>query len=261
MLCFIIIYSQQKEMSSLSSRLADREREREREKVLARSREQVSAAMRNYQKDGAGSGYSLMSKYLPERESSSSTAPTSDPPYMRRSSDSVPTSSATMAVPLPQSSVDNFSRDVSKWSVDRVQKWLTQNGLSKHASSFMRNEVDGSILLTLTAADLVDELRIQSLQERRAIHSLIRQLSSANTPSLGNSRADSDLPQVNAEAETSIIEAIIKSEMRRIEASLKHDNQMIEKRVSDLQESLNILINQTAPNRKEDSRLNLLGLQ
>lgn len=63
-----------------------------------------------------------------------------------------------------------------EWSVGETMEWLGQQGLARYATTFAENSIDGALLLQLTNNDLRDELKIQSLGDRRKLNLLIREL-------------------------------------------------------------------------------------
>ena len=65
--------------------------------------------------------------------------------------------------------------DVSGWTVEQVAGWLARVGHEKHCLQFVDHGVDGSILLTLSEADL-NTIGIKKLGESRDIARKIREL-------------------------------------------------------------------------------------
>eukprot|EP01064_Diplonema_japonicum_P015981 TRINITY_DN24021_c0_g1_i1.p1 TRINITY_DN24021_c0_g1~~TRINITY_DN24021_c0_g1_i1.p1 ORF type:complete len:589 (+),score=138.05 TRINITY_DN24021_c0_g1_i1:35-1801(+) len=57
----------------------------------------------------------------------------------------------------------------SKWSVDRVCLWLDGGGLGQLAPIFIKNKIDGKVLMSLTKTDLRDELEIDALSDRKQL--------------------------------------------------------------------------------------------
>ena len=170
--------------------------------------------------------------------------------------------SAAASLPAPAYHHNDASSDPSRWSVDRVQKWLVQNGAAKHAPLFGRHEVDGGVLVALTASDLIDELRIPSLRERKE---LLRLVGTVQQPSpqqqqqaaaaashqqqyqpqqqqhggaaVPSSAALAELAQ-HLEAETAIVQSVVQSEARRVTAALQHDVAALRETVLGLQRSV-----------------------
>ena len=75
-----------------------------------------------------------------------------------------------------------------------VAQWLHGLGLGQYAATFARNDVDGLILLELTAEDLVS-LGVSSVGHRRRLLSAIAALRD------GPRAATSDVPQVGSGGE------------------------------------------------------------
>jgi hypothetical protein len=66
-------------------------------------------------------------------------------------------------VPLP------LTGRLSALQVDNVCAWLDRLGLAEHAPRFRENDVDGSLLMTLTRDELTDDLGIKSLGVKKRI--------------------------------------------------------------------------------------------
>ncbi|KAJ3053199.1 hypothetical protein HDU99_008029, partial [Rhizoclosmatium hyalinum] len=71
-----------------------------------------------------------------------------------------------------------FSQEpTADWSVEMVAEWVKQKGASEEVvQSFKAQEIDGSILVTLTADDLRNELKVTALGLRRKILMAIEKL-------------------------------------------------------------------------------------
>eukprot|EP01061_Rhynchopus_euleeides_P013584 TRINITY_DN23692_c0_g1_i1.p1 TRINITY_DN23692_c0_g1~~TRINITY_DN23692_c0_g1_i1.p1 ORF type:complete len:288 (+),score=77.76 TRINITY_DN23692_c0_g1_i1:609-1472(+) len=269
------------------SRLADRgERERERERVLQRSREQINSRRGlastlpegrvSYARASEGAAAETSSRYRErDREDTLSVAGTEDmnidrdPTPRERPSAAASRPSYSSSASLRQSqgayrvsTADNHNAsglsaysdaggDVSRWSIDRVQKWLVQNGMAKYAPLFARNEIDGATLVVLTPADLIDELRIPSLSERKVLMRLIRQVSTgpseAPAPAVhsgGATLSGGSLSEVSQllENETAMLQSFVQSESRRMNAALHHDIGAVTAAVAHLQETVDRIV-------------------
>ena len=74
--------------------------------------------------------------------------------------------------------------DVDGWGVLDVSEWLTSIGLSAYSESFMREAIDGEVLLELTADDITGALGVSKLGHRKKLEKEIAQLAAAaaNSP-------------------------------------------------------------------------------
>ncbi|KAJ3065280.1 polar growth protein [Podochytrium sp. JEL0797] len=64
-----------------------------------------------------------------------------------------------------------------EWTVEMVSEWVRQKGASDEvAAAFVQQEIDGSVLLSLSADDLKNELGVSALGVRRKIMSAIEKL-------------------------------------------------------------------------------------
>ncbi|KAJ9468231.1 hypothetical protein DIPPA_04428 [Diplonema papillatum] len=218
----------------------EKERERERERVLQRSREQV-----------AGRRHSSTAQL------SGSLSETGSSRELRLSYAREPRTTQTIVEATPMETTPAQYEDVIRWSVDKVQKWLVHHGMAKHAATFLRNEVDGATLVSLTPADLVDELRIPGLRERRNLLALIRSVAGPPLPlSAGGLSAGvpSDLPEL-LERESSIIQSFIQMEVRRSFAALHHDVTKLASTVEVLQQQLDRVAAHVVPPESKPRRL------
>lgn len=66
-----------------------------------------------------------------------------------------------------QSSRSVYTGDID--TVDDVSQWLESLSLSEYTESFRENHVDGVLLLSLTSAELRDDLKVSNLHHRRRI--------------------------------------------------------------------------------------------
>jgi len=61
---------------------------------------------------------------------------------------------------------------VNAWSSDDVVTWLKCLGFADKASPYQENDVDGSIILTLTNEELTEDLGMTNLQARRMLRAI-----------------------------------------------------------------------------------------
>lgn len=47
-----------------------------------------------------------------------------------------------------------MDKDVKNWSFTDVSRWLLSIGLEKHVNLFLKNEIDGYVLLSMTEDDI-----------------------------------------------------------------------------------------------------------
>ena len=75
--------------------------------------------------------------------------------------------------------------DVNAWSIDDVTRWLEAAGLTKNSAdlqeAFIKQKVDGVLLLALTDEDLSKQFKIKSLGKRKNIVRAINYLKAQNT--------------------------------------------------------------------------------
>ncbi|KAF8382388.1 hypothetical protein PRIPAC_71530 [Pristionchus pacificus] len=63
------------------------------------------------------------------------------------------------------------------WTVNQVSSWLRHNGFDKYASEFVKHEIDGSVLLSITESDLREKpLSISSLGDIKRLGGFIDRL-------------------------------------------------------------------------------------
>lgn len=61
---------------------------------------------------------------------------------------------------------------INTFSVDEVCQWLVAIGLGSHLQGFQDNQVDGSLLVTLTDEDLKTDLGLSGLQAKRVLNEI-----------------------------------------------------------------------------------------
>jgi len=61
---------------------------------------------------------------------------------------------------------------VNQWSVNNVATWLCAIGLGSKADAFKDNAVDGSLLCTLSAEDLTNDLGLSGIQSKKVLMEL-----------------------------------------------------------------------------------------
>ncbi|MFL6795919.1 MAG: hypothetical protein ACJ8F3_00745 [Xanthobacteraceae bacterium] len=71
---------------------------------------------------------------------------------------------------------------------EAIGEWLRSIGLGRYARAFAENDVDFSVLASLTEADL-KELSVASLGHRKRLLAAIRELTAANAPSVPKAAA------------------------------------------------------------------------
>lgn len=91
-------------------------------------------------------------------------------------------SSASPSVPSTAVPGDGAqaTQPTEEWDEETVAKWLRKIGLGHHAEAFLRQRVDGRLLIHLDLIDLKDELSVDSRLERKKIVAHIAALRSAN---------------------------------------------------------------------------------
>ncbi|KAJ3061206.1 hypothetical protein HDU98_002871 [Podochytrium sp. JEL0797] len=98
------------------------------------------------------------------RSQSIATRPPTAVPAERDSSDAVSIKSASTASQLPDDS----------WTPEMVGEWVRQKGASEQiVQSFIEQDIDGSVLVTLSGEDLKNELGVISFGLRRKIMAAI----------------------------------------------------------------------------------------
>lgn len=104
----------------------------------------------------------------------------------------------------------------NEWTVDQVAAWAATQGFEAAATAMVTNRITGPMLLTLTDAELRDDLGVRALGERRELLRHIRALSFANVQSrfrraalnIKIARSECTLPSTTANSEVGTAEAV-----------------------------------------------------
>lgn len=66
--------------------------------------------------------------------------------------------------------------NAAEWSTSEVALWLEDSGFSEHTEAFQDHDISGAVLLSLTEAELREELGMERLGQRKRLLLLIQQL-------------------------------------------------------------------------------------
>lgn len=88
--------------------------------------------------------------------------------------------------------------DVTMWSVQEVSSWLTREGLQEHVQEFAEQEIDGDTLLSLTLADLKDDIGIKQLGKRKRLLKCIDEVRPRESSEEGQEQDTSGSPRQHA---------------------------------------------------------------